>query len=409
MITSIELHNFMSHAHTVIEPHPGLTALVGPNNCGKSAIVAALQALCENADGDYMVRHGENECTVTVKTDDDHVVAWRRIKGKVSYVVDGEEMYKLKRNVPEQVHAALRLPHVVSANASQEFDVHFGAQKSPIFLLNDPASHAATFFASSSDAALLVEMQNIHRKKERDARSRHTQLEKDRANLEAQIEGLRALDDLSTRMAAIESEYKALLAAEEEMKSLRATGKELKKTIRVVERQQAQVVTFTRLPAVPVLEETEPVATLIEEISSIEADALRFQKTIAIASRLAPPPEQADTEALSQLLVSLTRAESHYEREQSVYRSLQGLEEPPSVEDTAALRRMIDDLTQCTKERNEQKKTLKRTEEALASCRKEIDSWVKTQKICPTCGAELDAGRLMEHLPLESGGSGHGD
>ena len=36
MITRIELTNFMSHKHTVIEPAAGLTVLVGPNNIGKS-------------------------------------------------------------------------------------------------------------------------------------------------------------------------------------------------------------------------------------------------------------------------------------------------------------------------------------------------------------------------------------
>jgi predicted ATP-dependent endonuclease of OLD family len=42
MIKRIELTNFMSHEHTVLEPAAGLTLLIGPNNCGKSAVVAAL-------------------------------------------------------------------------------------------------------------------------------------------------------------------------------------------------------------------------------------------------------------------------------------------------------------------------------------------------------------------------------
>lgn len=60
----------MSHAKTVIEPAEGLTVLVGPNNCGKSAVVSALDTLCNNPTGDYMVRHGEKEVRVTVETDD---------------------------------------------------------------------------------------------------------------------------------------------------------------------------------------------------------------------------------------------------------------------------------------------------------------------------------------------------
>ena len=61
MIRSITLENYMSHARTVIEPAGGLTVLVGENNCGKSAVVSALQTLCHNENGDYMVRHGAGE------------------------------------------------------------------------------------------------------------------------------------------------------------------------------------------------------------------------------------------------------------------------------------------------------------------------------------------------------------
>ena len=78
MITRIELTNFMSHEHTVLEPAPGLTVLVGPNNCGKSAVVAALQILAYNDSSKYVVRHGEKECTVRVETDDGHLIQWRR-------------------------------------------------------------------------------------------------------------------------------------------------------------------------------------------------------------------------------------------------------------------------------------------------------------------------------------------
>ena len=78
MIKRIELTNFMSHEHTVIEPAAGLTVLVGPNNCGKSAVVAALQILCHNDSSTYVLRHGEKECSVKVETDDGHTVEWRR-------------------------------------------------------------------------------------------------------------------------------------------------------------------------------------------------------------------------------------------------------------------------------------------------------------------------------------------
>ena len=52
MIKRIALDNYMSHSHTVIGPADGLTILLGENNCGKSAVVSALQTLCTNGRGD---------------------------------------------------------------------------------------------------------------------------------------------------------------------------------------------------------------------------------------------------------------------------------------------------------------------------------------------------------------------
>src|SRR6476620_11343366 len=112
MIMRIELMNFMSHEHTVIEPAPGLTVLVGPNNCGKSAVVAGLQILCHNENSTYVLRHGERECLVKVETDDGHCIEWRR-KNAPSYLIDGKLFDRLGRSgLPDELHQALRMPLV---------------------------------------------------------------------------------------------------------------------------------------------------------------------------------------------------------------------------------------------------------------------------------------------------------
>src|SRR5437868_12245115 len=100
MIKRILLENYMSHPRTEIEPAAGLTVLVGPNNCGKSAVVSALQTLCNNASGDYMVRHDEKEVRVTVETDDGHTLTWKRRGTVVSYVIDGRDVHRLRGGIP---------------------------------------------------------------------------------------------------------------------------------------------------------------------------------------------------------------------------------------------------------------------------------------------------------------------
>src|SRR5207248_11368459 len=102
----------MSHSATVIEPAAGLTVLVGPNNCGKSAVVAALQILCSNENSTFVLRHGARECAVGVTTADGHQVQWRR-KNSPSYMIDGQLFDRLRGSgFPEPLQAALRLPRV---------------------------------------------------------------------------------------------------------------------------------------------------------------------------------------------------------------------------------------------------------------------------------------------------------
>ena len=167
----------MSHVHSEIELSGGLTVLNGPNNCGKSAIVAALDVLCNNLSGDFMVRHGAKECYVSVELDDENVVTWRR-KGKVTnYEINGREIHRLgKGGVPDDLHEILRMPQIQHPGGqSDSFEIHLAHQKAPIFLLDQPGSRAALFFASSSDAEKLLLMQKLHRQKVRDARQMHNQ------------------------------------------------------------------------------------------------------------------------------------------------------------------------------------------------------------------------------------------
>ncbi|MBS1809099.1 MAG: AAA family ATPase [Acidobacteria bacterium] len=60
MITKIELTNFKSHAHTVIEPGR-VTAFVGPNGCGKSSFLEAVNSLIGLLSSDIESAFGDEE------------------------------------------------------------------------------------------------------------------------------------------------------------------------------------------------------------------------------------------------------------------------------------------------------------------------------------------------------------
>ena len=73
-ITKLEIRNFKSHKHTVVE-FGDFTAILGATNDGKSAMLAALKwALYNTPSGTGFIRHGMALCMVEVSFDDGSIL-----------------------------------------------------------------------------------------------------------------------------------------------------------------------------------------------------------------------------------------------------------------------------------------------------------------------------------------------
>ena len=219
----------MSHGRTEIDLADGLTVLTGPNNCGKSAVVAALQILATNGRSTHVLRHGAKSCRVIVETDDGHTICWERKKKTVKYTIDGEDIHRVGTSVPESLHDMLRLDRVEteSGKTRNEYDIHFGEQKSPIFLLGETGSRAASFFASSSDASRLVEMQHLHRQKLREQRSEVKRLNAKSENNNARLKCLAPIEEIADRVANADSIQQTIATSDERIKKLREINRQL--------------------------------------------------------------------------------------------------------------------------------------------------------------------------------------
>ncbi len=90
---------------------------------------------------------------------------------------------------------------LVADEDDDSFNVHFGSQKSPIFLLASKAGTAAKFFASSSDASRLLQMQQTHKGRVAEARREHQLLEGQAATVNAQLAVLSAAVPVSDQLA----------------------------------------------------------------------------------------------------------------------------------------------------------------------------------------------------------------
>jgi exonuclease SbcC len=345
VLSRIELTNFMSHAHTVIEPAAGLTVLVGPNNCGKSAVVAALQILCHNDNSTYVLRHGEKECSVQITTDDGHTVLWRRKKSGPSYEIDGEKFDRLRGiDVTQPLHKVLRLP-LVEGSGEDDFDVHFGTQKSPIFLLDSSPATAARFFASSSDASRLVEMQSRHKARLAERQREKNRLEAESKQLTAELESLQPAVELERQLKAAEQQHAELLALAAELEQTRRAAAALAAQQAEGTRLTALAASLGPLAPPPNLPPTEPLAelaTAIQRASSVQKQAAEHADKL---KALSPPPPLSDVAELAHTADQLAALASAATRAAAERSGLDALNEPPAMAETAALKKFIGSLS----------------------------------------------------------------
>lgn len=339
MIKRIELINFMSHPHTVIEPADGLTVVTGENNTGKSAVIAALQILARNTAGDFMMRHGERECRILVETHEGHILQWQRKNKTVSYTVNGRNIHRLRNAVPEDLHELLKMPLVdVDGGA---FDVHFGEQKKPIFLLDDSPARRATFFASASDTIKLIEMQNRHRQKVRDAKIQEKRLETEKARLNQRLEALHPLETIEKRLTAVEAAYRDIQAGNEKIGRLSKILTQIHHTSERAAYWTDTAEAGAALAPPPHLTETDALARLIRQIAGFSALTQKTGEQCQTLAGLQAPPPLSDTRHLADLIDRIRHAENRKQRCEKQTAALAPLPLPPDMKDTKALNGLI--------------------------------------------------------------------
>jgi len=139
MINSIEVNNFQSHKHSVLEFHPGVNVIIGPSDSGKSGLLRSLKWPITNRPSGSDIRSwwgGKTE----VKLSFDN--------GDVTRSKDKIEEYILKK--PKKKPLVLHAFKTVVPDSISEFinmtEINMQAQIEPPFLLSKTSGEVATYF-----------------------------------------------------------------------------------------------------------------------------------------------------------------------------------------------------------------------------------------------------------------------
>ena len=217
-------------------------------------------------------------------------------------MIDGKTFDRLKESgMPEdELERLLRLPQVSAGK--EQFDVHFGAQKSPIFLLDRPSSCAASFFASSSDAVRVVEMQALHRQKAQEAQRHKKRLEDESRQLNAELEALLPAVELERRVGDLENRHAELGSLAATINAVRGAEDALRRQSDVAHRHGLVAASVDGLTVPPALAPTQP---LEERRAGLIAAAAHSVKARAVQQPLAAllePPALVGIEPLRALI-----------------------------------------------------------------------------------------------------------
>lgn len=196
---AVRLTNFQQHASSELRLSPGVTALIGPNDRGKSSIVRALAAALYGDGRESLIRHGETSCTVEIDIESGRRLTytrhrrrnplnmWTLIEADGSTVEEDGIRYETGgRSVPDWIGGKIGVVPV------DDLRIHVSNQKTPVFLLSDPPARRASVLSVGQETSHLKEMIVIQR--ERVLRDQQTVRD-----------GEREVTSLSERLASLEA------------------------------------------------------------------------------------------------------------------------------------------------------------------------------------------------------------
>lgn len=270
----IELVNVGAHEHTLIPLLPGVNALIGVNDLGKStALVAALRAVAYGESSDTLLHHGAEFARVRIGLEQGYVLEWtRKRKGspKVSYALyqHGELLREGKPesrgSVPDFIDDLLGIRRV------DNMDIQLVSQKQPIFLLNEPPARRAQLLSIGRESGFLRALIDKHR----------TWMTRDRETIrhgEAELmriqRRLRALDDLAGIAPLLEmlsQLLKEVDEAERAEKLVRLLVLRLEAYSTEMQRYSRRIAALETLPrAAPELQDLTALGKLIRRIAAV--------------------------------------------------------------------------------------------------------------------------------------------
>lgn len=370
----IRLVNVQAYKDATLPLTPGVNALIGPNNRGKSTFIRALRAVFYGEARDSLVRAGAKSATVEIGVAGGRTLRFVRqpkrtpvniwsLHERDGSIVEEQGMrYETGgRTVPDWVADLFQIRKV------EDLDVHIAHQKFPVFLLGETASRRSAVLSIGQEASYIRDMLVIHR--ERCAR--------DNALVR---NGERELVGLTETLAELEQ----LGAVKDDIAAARERALTIKGSVERLERLQGQAASLARL------REALAKASSRAEITAALPEPEQFAKLASDVER------SRERERLGRQVLQLTGALSRSRSRLDALRSLPAA--VPALENPTAAQNILSRLADFRSAAAIAQGRLAQIHASLASVQADMARLVEeTGGLCPTCGSPVSAESLLTH------------
>jgi uncharacterized protein YdcH (DUF465 family) len=370
----VRLANVQAYKDATLPLSPGVNALIGPNNRGKSTFIRALRAVFYGEARDSLVRAGAKAASVEIgvagrrtlrftrQPRRSPVNIWSLHEADGSIVEERGMRYETGgRNVPDWVADLIRIRKV------EDLDVHIAHQKFPVFLLGETPSRRSAVLSIGQEAGYIRDMLVIHRERCRRDNDLVRNGERELIALGEALEGLKDLDGLKDRLSAIRRLGDDLKDASAHLQTLQQRASQLADLIRRLEKARARAEITAKLP------EAEQLAHLTRMVERSRERERLGGRVIALSHGLAW--SRARLAALQSLPEAL-----------------------PTLENTSPAQNILKRMNDLRSAALIAQSRIAQVDEGLTSLQAEMAQLVEeTGGLCPTCGSPVKPENLLDH------------
>jgi len=290
MIRSLHVQNFQSHKDSHLEFEPGVNVIIGPSDCGKTALFRALNWVVNNRPtGTAFRSRWGGETRVEVELDEGLHVIRTRGKSLNQYALiapqeDGEPLevtFKaVGTAVPNEIAVAFNLNDI---NVQSQLDAPFLLSDSPgeVGKRLQAVANLEAIGISFSKIAMMIRTET----------SRGKLLKENIQQLQTDLVQFEGLDAMSGELEVLEGKQKYIGVVQTEQSDIHRLGKKIIASRQKVERFQSVLVHDDELKRLEALDKeleahegiTESLSKAIERIERKQQARERWEKKLHAA------------------------------------------------------------------------------------------------------------------------------